>query len=359
MSDEIRKEKGAVGANGDQGAGGGQPPREESRPKDDELYTPQGGGGGTGSGPIREVAAVEGSPRVGPREDLREDVLRPGKITLPQVADRLAEKRGGADGAEGSGPAGPPGPGEEEEVSSVRLVLTLALAGAVAGALLVFVFLWSQPQIQAYDAMVLREAVTEVLHGPDHFESVFLHDGTLMTAASLPQGVDTLELDRVFLGYDQAGEPVGFALQAEGFGFQDLITLIFGYDPGTGEVLGMKVLKHLETPGLGDKIVKDSVFVRGFEGAEAPIQGVKPDRNTGDPHQVDMITGATISSSAVIRIINERLAEVGGLLDAYEPQRGLPAQRGVGEPAAADTPGNVSGAASNPMGADEVREECP
>jgi electron transport complex protein RnfG len=320
MSDEIRKEKGAVGPHGEEGADGGGQPREDSRPKDDELYTPQGGGGGTGSGPIREVAAVEGGPRVGPREDLREDVLRPGKVTLPQVADRLAEKRGGADGAEGTGPGGPPGP--EEEVSSFRLVLTLALAGAVAGALLVFVFLWSQPQIQAYDAMVLREAVTEVLHGPDHFESVFLHDGALMTADRLPEGVDTLELDRVFLGYDQSGDPVGFALQAEGFGFQDLITLIFGYDPGTREVLGMKVLKHLETPGLGDKIVKDSVFVRGFEGAEAPIQGVKPDRNTGDPHQVDMITGATISSTAVIRIINDRLAEMGDLLAAYQPAGG-------------------------------------
>jgi len=322
MSDEIRKEEGAVGPPGEESAGADEPSREDSRPKDDELYTPQGGGGGTGSGPIREVAAVEGSPRVGPREDLREDVLRPGRITLPQVADRLAEKRGGEEVTEGSGPGGPPGPGEEAEVSSFRLVLTLALAGAVAGALLVFVFLWSQPQIQAYDAMVLREAVTEVLHAPDHFESVFLHDGALMTADRLPAGTDTLELDRVFLGYDQSGDPVGFALQAEGFGFQDLITLIFGYDPGTGEVLGMKVLKHLETPGLGDKIVKDSVFVGGFEGAEAPIQGVKPDRNTGDPHQVDMITGATISSSAVIRIINERLVEMGDLLAAYQPAGG-------------------------------------
>lgn len=317
MSKEIRKENGQVAP--DEGAGGGEdtPSREETQPKDEELYTPQGGGGGTGSGPIRDVPAVVGSPKTGPKEDLREDVLRPGKITLPQVAERLAEKKG-----EEVPPGGPAGPEEEEEVSSFRLVLTLAVAGAVAGALLVFVFLWSEPQIQAYDAMVLREAVTEVLHGPDHFESVFLYDGTLTAAEGLPQDVDTLELDRVFLGYDQAGAPVGFALRAEGFGFQDLITLIFGYDPETREVLGMKVLKHLETPGLGDKIVKDSVFVAGFEGAEAPIEGVKPDRNTGDPHQVDMITGATISSTAVIRIINDRLAEMGDLLAAYQPSGG-------------------------------------
>jgi electron transport complex protein RnfG len=314
MTDEIRKEKGRLTPAEGEGGGEDQPPREGAQPKDDELYTPQGGGGGTGGGPIREVPAVVGAPRSGPKEDLREDVVRPGKITLPQVANRLAEAK-----AEAAPSGGPAGPGEEEEVSSFRLVSTLALSGAVAGALLVFVFLWSQPQIQAYDAMVLREAVTEVLHGPDHFESVFLYDGALTTASGLPQEVDTLTLDRVFLGYDESGEPIGFALQAEGFGFQDLITLIFGYDPTGREVLGMKVLKHLETPGLGDKIVKDSVFVLGFEGAEAPIQGVKPDRNTGDPHQVDMITGATISSTAVIRIINDRLAQMGDLLAAYHP----------------------------------------
>ncbi len=315
MSDETRKDTGPVGADAGSGESGGVPNSDDLRPKDEELYTPQGGGSGTGSGPVKEVAAVDGAPRTGPKEDLREDVLRPGKITLPQVAEARLKK----EEAEAASTTPEGEEGEADEVSAFRLVATLAVAGAIAGALLVFVFLWSQPQIQAYDAKVLREAVTEVLHGPDHFESVFLLDGQLMTAQGLPSDVDTLDLDKVFLGYDQAGEPIGFAIQAEGFGFQDLITLIFGYDPQDNEVLGMKVLKHLETPGLGDKIVKDSAYVAGFEGAETPIQGVKPDRNTGDPHQVDMITGATISSSAVIRIINDRLEEVRDLLVAYQP----------------------------------------
>jgi len=193
----------------------------------------------------------------------------------------------------------------------------------MSGAILVFIFLWSQPQILAYQAMVLREAVTEVLHGPDHFESLFLEDGQLMTVAQVSEGVDTMDLDKVFLGYDEAGNPVGFAMEAEGFGFQDIIGLIFGYDAETGQVLGMKVLRHLETPGLGDKIVKDMAFVGEFDGVDAPILGVKPDRNTGNPAQVDMITGATISSKAVIKIINERITELGDLLVAYEPTGGV------------------------------------
>jgi len=58
---------------------------------------------------------------------------------------------------------------------------------------------------------------------------------------------------------------------------------------------------------------------------DAPIEGVKPSRNTGDPDQVDMITGVTISSKAVVRIINERIAELGELLAGYEPSGGGPA----------------------------------
>ncbi len=287
----------------------------DERRKDSDLYTPQGGGGGTGSGPIGEVPAVRGQPEVGPAEDLREDVPRPGAVTLPQVGPEETE-----------GPGGQETP-EEKEVSSFRLLMTLGVAGALAGAILVFVFLWSQPKILAYQAMVLREAVTEVLKGPDHFESIFLVEGELVTAAQVPAGVDTMDLDKVFLGYDAAGEPVGFAMEAEGFGFQDIIGLIFGYDADTRQVLGMKVLRHLETPGLGDKIVKDLAFVGEFDGVDAPIQGVKPDRNTGDPAQVDMITGATISSTAVIRIINERIAELEGLLSTYQPGGGAQGER--------------------------------
>ncbi len=265
-------------------------------PKDDELFTPQGGGGGTGSTPM-------GPPPAQPRE-----------VSLPQVAAPGPEDALSPSPAAGSGPAGV---AQKKEASALRLLLTLGLAGAIAGSILVFVFLWSQPKILAYRALVLQEAVLEVLKGPHHFESLFVLNGELI--AQVPAGVDTLALDKVFLGYDEAGNPVGFAMEAQGFGFQDIIGLIFGYDPATGRVIGMKVLRHLETPGLGDKIVKDSAFVAEFDGVGAPIAGVKPDRNTGNPDQVDMITGATISSKAVIRIINDRIAALEDLLGAYKP----------------------------------------
>jgi len=310
MSDEIRKD---VGAAGEDPKDQELPHREEVLPKDHEVYTPQGGGAGTGSGPIKEVAAV--GDKLGPTTP-----GDPKSVTLPQVGPETAVAEAPGFGQDGDSAAGAEGVPSRPEASSFRLLMTLGVAGAISGALLVFVFLWSQPKILAYRAMVLREAVTEVLKGPDHFESIFLLDGELVTR--VPEGVDTLDLDKVYLGYDQGGNPMGFAMAAQGFGFQDIIALIFGYDAGTGQVLGLKVLRHLETPGLGDKIVKDMDFVGGFDGVDAPIEGLKASRFTGEPDQVEMITGATISSVAVIRIINDRIAELGDLLAAYEPSGG-------------------------------------
>lgn len=300
MSDEIRKD-GGVSEDGQEMKD--LPHREDVLPKDFETYTPQGGGAGTGSGPIREVAAV------GDKVTAEDS----GAIALPQVGPEAATAKAMGLAGDSGGPAAGT---DRPEASPFRLLLTLGFAGAFAGALLVFVFLWSEPLIQAENARVLQEAVTEVLKGPDRFESVFLHDGAFTN--QVPQGVDTLGMEKVFLGYDANGTPMGFAVVADGFGFQDKIDVIFGYDAEAGTVLGMKVLTQKETPGLGNKI-EEMPFVGEFNGVDAPIEGVKPDRNTGDPHQVDMITGVTISSKAVIKIINERLAELGSLLAAYEP----------------------------------------
>lgn len=186
--------------------------------------------------------------------------------------------------------------------SAVRLVGTLAVAGALAGLAIVMVFQWANPRIEAHRALVLAQAITEVLGGAERYETVYLENGTLT-----PQPADTSGLDRVYVGYDDADQPVGVAMQAAEAGFQDIISLIFGYDPGTGDLMGMKVLESKETPGLGDKIEKDSTFVGAFRGVGTPLVGVKADRASGVHEEVVMITGATISSRAIVAIINHRL----------------------------------------------------
>ncbi len=216
----------------------------------------------------------------------------------------------GAPGAQTSGGGQAPA---EVSASSPRLIATLAVAGAAAGLLIFLVFQWANPRIEEYRAMVLAQAVTEVLGGPERYETVFL-EGDALTRS--PQS-DTLDLERVYVGFDAAGQPVGVAVPGGEPGFQDVISLLFGFDPGTGEVLGMKVLESKETPGLGDKILKDSTFIREFIGVATPLLPVKKGREAGLDEEVVMITGATISSRAVIDIINHRLEALGPAIEDY------------------------------------------
>ncbi len=208
-----------------------------------------------------------------------------------------------------------PGAAARSEVPAWRLVSTLGAAGAVAGLAIVLVFGWANPRIEAHRAEVLRQAIHEVLRAPASYATLFVLEGELVSA--LPADVDSTELDRVYVGYDAAGERVGFAIAGGLPGYQDVIRLIFGYDAEHSELLAMKVLENKETPGLGDKIEKDSAFVSGFEGVVPPLEGVKTGRGTGDESEVDMITGATISSRTVIEIINRRLESLGPMIDVY------------------------------------------
>jgi electron transport complex protein RnfG len=187
----------------------------------------------------------------------------------------------------------------------------------MAGLAIVFVFQWAQPRIEAHRAAALRVAIQEVLGAPETSSTIWVHDGAL--TAELPAGADSTELDRVYLGWNAEGEPLGYAIAGELPGYQDFIRLLFGYDAQAGLVIGMKVLEHKETPGLGDKIEKDTVWLAEFDGAVPPLVGVTANRATGDEHEVDMISGATISSRTVINIINERLEVLRPLLDAFEP----------------------------------------
>jgi electron transport complex protein RnfG len=244
-----------------------------------------------------------------------------------------------------SGPAFP----QKPRVSSIRLVATLAVAGAVAGFFIVLVHQWSQPRIQEYQARVLRDAVQEVLGGPDHTETWFLHDGAF--TATPPASADTADLDRIYVGFASDGSPVGVAASAAEPGFQDVIRLIFGYDPGQSAVLGMKVLESKETPGLGDKIEKDSSFVAEFRGVEAPLVGVKPTRATGAANEVDMITGATISSEAIIDIINNRLNALSDPLQRLWTEGTVTAANGdgaVGTASSSGTTATVGGTGGTP-----------
>lgn len=190
-----------------------------------------------------------------------------------------------------------------------RLVGTLGVAAVAAGFAIVFVYQWAHPRIEAHQAEQLRAAVHQVLGGPDTYRPVYVLDGQLLD--SLPPGADSTDARTVYAGFD-GDRLIGFAVPGEKPGYQDVVRLIFGYDPREDLVLGMTVLESKETPGLGAKITSDSAFISQFGGIRLPLEGVKD--GAEDPGEVDMITGATISSEVVIEIINEGVGDLGPFL---------------------------------------------
>ncbi|MCL7972353.1 MAG: hypothetical protein M8866_09775, partial [marine benthic group bacterium] len=96
----------------------------------------------------------------------------------------------------GGGDALPPQP----EVSSPRLMATLAIAGALAGLVIVLVFGWADPQIRAHRAAALRAAVNEVLGSPATYQALYVTADGL--SAQPPAGADTASAEKVFLGFD-------------------------------------------------------------------------------------------------------------------------------------------------------------
>ena len=213
--------------------------------------------------------------------------------------------------------AGAP-PNATADVRSWKLMTLMTAAGAIAGLLIVTAYQLTLPRIEHHKSEVERAAVQEVLKAPPSFDTLYLYHGTLLKR--LPAGTSTKGLDKIYLGHDSVGRRVGFALSGTENGFQDPVTVMFGYDAAAHSLIAMKVIANKETPGLGNKIESDTAFINGFVSAVLPLAGVKKDRGKSSPNDVVMITGATISSRAVIRIINDAIARWQPFMDAYKEE---------------------------------------
>jgi len=208
-----------------------------------------------------------------------------------------------------------PPPVQRKMEPAWKLLATLAIAGAAAGWLIVTVYNATLPAIRKHAAEQMDGAVREVLEAPARWDTLYLV-GSAVTATP-PAGTDQREAEKAFVGFDARGKRIGVAVTAAEPGFQETLTLMIGFDPSTGALTGYRVLDQKETPGLGDRIESDTSFGAQFAGRIAPLKGVKKVAGT-DPSQVQTITGATISSRAVVRIINDAVARWRPLLQAYD-----------------------------------------
>ncbi|MBU0595603.1 RnfABCDGE type electron transport complex subunit G, partial [Candidatus Bipolaricaulota bacterium] len=100
-----------------------------------------------------------------------------------------------------------------------------------------------------------------------------------------------------------AGGPIGSALMTKATGYGGRIDILIGVEPDQ-RLRGIRVISQQETPGLGAKIVEAS-FLDQFVGLSLDQLALT---KTGG--SVDAITGATISSSAVIEGVRRGILQL-------------------------------------------------
>lgn len=100
-----------------------------------------------------------------------------------------------------------------------------------------------------------------------------------------------------YTAYDSKNKLNGFVIKAEGKGYSSNIETVVGLNLNL-EIVGIKILSHNETPGLGSR-VSEPPFLEQFKG-----------KNLDTFNQVQAITGATISSGAVINSLKDRINQL-------------------------------------------------
>jgi electron transport complex protein RnfG len=187
--------------------------------------------------------------------------------------------------------------------------------GAACGLLIVTVFQATRPVIERNKAEALQRAIFHVL--PDARSSTTFRLDAEDRFRRLEGEAGTGD-PLVYAGYDEQRRLIGLAVAAQGMGYQDVIRVLYGYSFAEEAIVGIRVLESKETPGLGDRIETDPVFLENFRRLDVsltedlsqlahPIEPVKHGKKE-HPWQVDAITGATVSSNAIANILSRSAA---------------------------------------------------
>jgi len=160
-----------------------------------------------------------------------------------------------------------------------RLLATLGVGGALAGALVADVYHRTLPAIERAADARIGGAVREVLGAPARLDTLYLVGDKL--SRTPPAGTELRKVAKVFEGFDDSGTRIGVAVESAAPGFADEVRLMVGFNPTTGALTGYAMLGQKETPGLGDKIEKDTAFIARFRGKLTPVKGTK--NSTTDP----------------------------------------------------------------------------
>lgn len=181
---------------------------------------------------------------------------------------------------------------------SAKMIVVLSVFAVLSGSILAGFYHSVHPRILKNNLEEEKKMIFAVLEGAKSYDTV---EKTITTAKGP-------EVVKIFAGKDESGNIVGYAFVAKGPGFAGNIEMMVGLKVDKKTMSGLRVLNQKETPGLGNLIVREK-FTGQFKGLsiEPKIEYVK-NKKPVKPNEIQAITGATISSRAVVNAINARVA---------------------------------------------------
>jgi electron transport complex protein RnfG len=177
-------------------------------------------------------------------------------------------------------------------VSAFVFGLLLALANAA----------WS-PKVEQNKKDKLNGLMNSLITDANRFELVY-------EGMQVDLGRGKLAKTDVYKAIGAGGNEVGFCFRAEGMGFADKVELVIAVDAAFEKIAGYSVLASNETPGFGDQI-KEDYFRRQFAGAPVTKLDLSKSGNAGKiDKEIIAVSGATVSSTAVVNIFNNYIKQV-------------------------------------------------
>jgi electron transport complex protein RnfG len=187
---------------------------------------------------------------------------------------------------------------ESQARGSLRQAWLVIVLASVYGGALAGVQTALAPRIEENKRQETRDVIPLLVPGAEKAQSTAL----------LVEATDG-RMERVYRTADAQGNTNGWVLAAAGQGFADRIEVLIGLNESLTVITGLYVLDQRETPGLGDSI-REPEFQDRFRGSptEPPLAVVKSDVHS--PHEIEALSGATVSSWSVCEIVNQAIARL-------------------------------------------------
>ncbi len=188
----------------------------------------------------------------------------------------------------------------------IKLGLILFIITAIAATLLAFANDATSELIAQVQEQESNKARQEVLPSAEKF--------TLLNESELNAIVlENNRIKEIYIGKNSADELVGYTIKTTASGYGGNIEVITGIS-ADGNVTGMKVVSHSETPGLGANAAKPE-FQAQFVG-KSTSSNISVVKSAPSDSEIQAISGATITSKAVsngvniaIDVFNSKLAK--------------------------------------------------